>query len=78
MGLFRGAVIHEINLQVLELLRIRASVSNGKQAQRAVLVLLNCSFLRITIELADKKNELDALKGFAVIVQLCLNAWSMR
>ncbi len=47
-------------------------MANGKHAQRAALVLLNCSFLWVTIEVADRKNVLDALKIFAVIVQFVL------
>lgn len=43
-------------------------MANGKHAQRAALVLLNCSFLWATIEMPSKKNKPDALKGFAVIV----------
>ena len=73
MGLLRGAAIHEINLQ--NSTRATADPSFGVewQAQRAVLVLLNCSFLWVTIELAGKKNEIDALKRFAANAQLYVN-----
>ena len=32
-------------------------MANGKKAQRAVLVLLNCSFLWATIEMPSKKEQ---------------------